>query len=81
MILFDPRNMVETERTSIRNKQLVYHDRFNAPLEPLVNETTAFTDQPGLARIDGPSTVKVVEMAYYHSLRGYKGKLFLLVCV
>lgn len=73
MILFDPKNMVETERASLRTKELVYHDRFNAPLHDMLEDTP----QQGIERsVPAPNTI---EMAYYHSLRGYKGKLFLLV--
>ncbi|KAG1437400.1 hypothetical protein G6F56_013128 [Rhizopus delemar] len=35
MILFDPKNMVETQHTSVQNKKLVYHDWFNTPLKNL----------------------------------------------
>ncbi|KAI9482584.1 Golgi CORVET complex core vacuolar protein 8-domain-containing protein [Zychaea mexicana] len=85
MILFDPKNMVETERASIRNKQLVYHDRFNSPLGDLVTETTTapaqtqqLQQQSGLGINDVFTPYRTVEMAYYHSIRAYKGKLFLL---
>ncbi|KAI8145911.1 Golgi CORVET complex core vacuolar protein 8-domain-containing protein [Fennellomyces sp. T-0311] len=78
MILFDPKNMVETERASIRNKQLVYHDRFNSPLGDLVVKSAAPTQQAGLGISDMFMPYKTVEMAYYHSVRAYKGKLFLL---
>ncbi|KAI9264371.1 Golgi CORVET complex core vacuolar protein 8-domain-containing protein [Phascolomyces articulosus] len=79
MILFDPKNMQETERASIRNKQLVYHDRFNSPLGDLVTENVIITpQQPGLGITDVFMPYRTVEMAYYHSLRAYKGKLFML---
>ncbi|KAF7726811.1 Vacuolar protein sorting-associated protein 8 [Apophysomyces ossiformis] len=52
MILFDPKKMVETERASIRNKQLIYHDWFNAPLKELVKDSVTLTQQlPGLKHI------------------------------
>ena len=80
MILFDPKNMQETERASIRNKQLVYHDRFNSPLGDLVTENVIITpQQPGLGISDVFMPYRTVEMAYYHSIRAYKGKLFMLV--
>ncbi|KAI8374379.1 Golgi CORVET complex core vacuolar protein 8-domain-containing protein [Radiomyces spectabilis] len=78
MILFDPKNMVETERASIRNKQLVYHDWFTSSLKNMAEETVASTHTPGIDITVTPSISKSIEMAYYHSLRGYKGKLFLL---
>lgn len=74
MILFDPKNMVETQHTSIRAKQLVYHDWFNAPLKDLVVDTANAT-----ADSSENSMLKSVEMAYFGSIKGYKGKLFLLV--
>ncbi|CEP17473.1 hypothetical protein [Parasitella parasitica] len=70
MILFDPKNMVETQHSSIRTKQLVYHDWFNAPLRDLVA-----VDSP---ENNASVSIKSVEMAYFGSIRGYKGKIFLL---
>ncbi|KAI7867172.1 Golgi CORVET complex core vacuolar protein 8-domain-containing protein [Spinellus fusiger] len=79
MILFDPKNMKETERASIRSKQLVYHDWFNSSLKDLANEPATSNLQPAaLATGPAQSTSKDIEMAYYHSLKGYKGRLFLL---
>ncbi|KAI9031792.1 Golgi CORVET complex core vacuolar protein 8-domain-containing protein [Phycomyces nitens] len=78
MILFDPKNMRETERASIRNKQLVYHDWFNGPLKDLATETIVQTNQSALGTNNTIVTHKNIEMAYYHSLKGYKGKMFLL---
>ncbi|CAO3662203.1 unnamed protein product [Rhizopus stolonifer] len=73
MILFDPKNMVETQRTSMRTKQLVYHDWFNTPLKDLVTDAAnTSTDS------HENSILKSVEMAYLGSINGYKGKLFLL---
>ena len=74
MILFDPKNMIETQHTSIRTKQLVYHDWFNAPLKDLVVDAANLTvDSP-----ENSSILKSVEMAYFGSIKGYKGKIFLL---
>lgn len=74
MILFDPKNMIETQHTSIRTKQLVYHDWFNAPLKDLVVDAANLTvDSP-----ENSSLLKSVEMAYFGSIKGYKGKIFLL---
>lgn len=74
MILFDPKNMIETQHTNIRTKQLVYHDWFNAPLKDLVVDAANLTvDSP-----ENSSLLKSVEMAYFGSIKGYKGKIFLL---
>lgn len=74
MILFDPKNMVETQHTSIRTKQLVYHDWYNTPLKDLVVDAANQTvDSP-----ENATVLKSVEMAYFGSIKGYKGKLFLL---
>ncbi|RCI03453.1 Vacuolar protein sorting-associated protein 8, partial [Rhizopus stolonifer] len=74
MILFDPKNMKETQHTSIRNKQLIYHDWFNTPLKDLVVDAANLTvDSP-----ENSNVLKSVEMAYFSSIKGYKGKLFLL---
>jgi hypothetical protein len=74
MILFDPKSMVETQHTSIRTKQLVYHDWFNTPLKDLVVDAANQTvDSP-----ENSTILKSVEMAYFSSIKGYKGKLFLL---
>lgn len=88
MLLFDPKAMVVTERASVRNKQLVYHDWFNAPLRDLTAPTSMTIgvvvtpnelDMGAATNTTITTTTKIVEMAYYHSLKGYKGKLFLLV--
>ncbi|KAI8331983.1 Golgi CORVET complex core vacuolar protein 8-domain-containing protein [Choanephora cucurbitarum] len=74
MILFDPKKMVMTQQTSVRNKQLIYHDWFNTPLKDLVIDAANLTmDSP-----ENSSILKSVEMAYFSSIKGYKGKLFLL---
>ncbi|OAD69130.1 hypothetical protein PHYBLDRAFT_85972, partial [Phycomyces blakesleeanus NRRL 1555(-)] len=78
MILFDPKNMRETERANIRNKQLVYHDWFNNPLKEVASETIVQIQKPALGTNNTIVTHKTIEMAYYHSLKGYKGKMFLL---
>jgi hypothetical protein len=66
MILFDPKKMTQTHHTSIRTKQLVYHDWFNTPLKDLVQANPT------------SHILKTVEMAYGGSIKGYKGKIFLL---
>ncbi|KAI7905949.1 Golgi CORVET complex core vacuolar protein 8-domain-containing protein [Cokeromyces recurvatus] len=67
MILFDPKSMTETQHTSIRTKQLVYHDWFNQPLQDLTSTESSETANP-----------RSIEMAYFGSIKSYKGKLFLL---
>ncbi|KAI7897400.1 Golgi CORVET complex core vacuolar protein 8-domain-containing protein [Mucor mucedo] len=74
MILFDPKNMCETQHTSIRTKQLVYHDWFNAPLKDLVVDAAKET----VKSPENATVLKSVEMAYFGSIKSYKGKLFLL---
>ncbi|KAG0190180.1 Vacuolar protein sorting-associated protein 8 [Apophysomyces sp. BC1034] len=81
MILFDPKKMMETERASIRSKQLIYHDWFNGPLKEHVKDSAILLQQSSLGTGEIATTPKNVEMAYYHSLRGYKGKIFLLIYV
>ncbi|CAO3646628.1 unnamed protein product [Cunninghamella blakesleeana] len=84
MILFDPKRMVKIEHTSIQYKQLVYHDWFNVPLHELTKPIIETIPNSNDIDINMPNTtstattVKTVEMAYYHSLKGYKGKIFLL---
>ncbi|KAI8073344.1 hypothetical protein BC940DRAFT_291112 [Gongronella butleri] len=92
MLLFDPKQMVVTERVQLRTKQLVYHDAFISSLRdltmPAANDAAQMAtlpvddnDMPAAGANDDASTSdqpKNVEMAYYHSIKGYKGKLFLL---
>ncbi|KAI9280667.1 Golgi CORVET complex core vacuolar protein 8-domain-containing protein [Sporodiniella umbellata] len=73
MILFDPKNMVETQRVSIQTKHLVYHDWFNSPLNELTTDITKSNTDPQTLKV-----LKSIEMAYFGSINGYKGKLFLL---
>lgn len=72
MILFDPKNMVETQHTSVQNKKLVYHDWFNTPLKNLVRDAANRTVGSSL------NVLKSVEMAYFGSIKSYKSKMFLL---
>lgn len=66
--------MVETQQTSIRTKQLVYHDWFNTPLKDLVVDAAKET----VKSPENATVLKSVEMAYFGSIKSYKGKLFLL---
>ncbi|KAI9280628.1 Golgi CORVET complex core vacuolar protein 8-domain-containing protein, partial [Sporodiniella umbellata] len=72
MVLFDPKNMVETHYTNVQDKQVVYHDWFNVPLKNLVWDANTMTDT------STEKVLKSVEMAYYGSIKSHKGKLFLL---
>jgi hypothetical protein len=80
MIVFDPKTMSETERVNIKSKKLVFHDSFTAALKDLAEETMVngakFTNS-----VDENHSIgsRIIEMAYHHSLRSYKGRLFLLV--
>ncbi|KAG1124197.1 hypothetical protein G6F42_009846 [Rhizopus arrhizus] len=73
MILFDRKNMVEAQCTTIKNKQLVYHDWFNTPLKDLVTSPANVA-----AESSRENELKSVEMAYFGSIKSYKGKMFLL---
>ncbi|CEG76156.1 hypothetical protein RMATCC62417_11090 [Rhizopus microsporus] len=73
MILFDPKNMMQTQHSSLRTKQLVYHDWFNTPLKELVTDAAIMT-----ADSSENNVLKSVEMAYFGSIKSYKGKIFLL---
>lgn len=80
MIVFDPKTMTETERVNIKSKKLVFHDSFTAALRDLAQETMV-ADGKFTKAMDETTTVssRIIEMAYHHSLRSYKGRLFLLV--
>ncbi|CEG71162.1 hypothetical protein RMATCC62417_06941 [Rhizopus microsporus] len=73
MILFDPKSMMQTQHSSLRTKQLVYHDWFNTPLKELVTDAAIMT-----ADSSENNVLKSVEMAYFGSIKSYKGKIFLL---
>ncbi|KAG2174198.1 hypothetical protein INT43_004219 [Umbelopsis isabellina] len=78
MVVFDPITMTETERVNIKSKKMVFHDNFTAALEDLSHESMTndgkFVTAPG----SNPVSTRVIEMAYYHSMKSYKGRLFLL---
>ncbi|CAG8483775.1 10453_t:CDS:10, partial [Paraglomus occultum] len=69
IIVFDPRYMQESEKADVKSdvklKSLVYHNRFSASLK----ETSVHPHD---------AHKPAVELAYYHSLRVYKGLVFLL---
>lgn len=66
--------MMQTQHSSLRTKQLVYHDWFNTPLKELVTDAAIMT-----ADSSENNVLKSVEMAYFGSIKSYKGKIFLLV--
>ncbi|EIE88846.1 hypothetical protein RO3G_13557 [Rhizopus delemar RA 99-880] len=55
------------------NRQLVYHDWFNTPLKDLVTSPANVAAEPSRE-----NELKSVEMAYFGSIKSYKGKMFLL---
>ncbi|ORY03357.1 hypothetical protein K493DRAFT_311725 [Basidiobolus meristosporus CBS 931.73] len=63
VIAFDPRKMQELERCSISTYKLIYRDLFNAPMKEWLSQQSATAH---------------MEMAYYHSVRSHRGKLFAL---
>lgn len=79
MVVFDPISMTETERVNIKSKKMIFHDSFTAALDDLSHESMTndgkFVAAPGV----NPVAARVIEMAYYHSMKSYKGRLFLLV--
>jgi hypothetical protein len=79
MVVFDPITMTETERVNIRNKKMIFHDSFTKALNDLSHE--AMTNDGKYATTPGSKSVaaRAIEMAYYHSMKSYKGRLFLLV--
>lgn len=80
MIVFDPKQMLPTECASVRSKELIYHDRYSVPLREMMEENMiGYVSATTTVWDEKPRTP--VEMAYFHSVRGYKGKLFLLVCI
>ncbi|CAG8832659.1 16398_t:CDS:2, partial [Racocetra persica] len=60
----------ESEHSNIRQRSLVYHDRFSSLLKDLSEDSTS--------QIDSLRTSATMDLAYYHSLQVYKGKVFLL---
>ncbi|ORX61405.1 hypothetical protein DM01DRAFT_1299341 [Hesseltinella vesiculosa] len=89
MLLFDPKLMVVTERINVRPKQLVYHDAFisslrdlaNPESKPAINDASLDVNHDAivdLTNLPEHANAKSIEMAYYHSIKSYKGKLFLL---
>ncbi|KAM3583331.1 hypothetical protein VKS41_004245 [Umbelopsis sp. WA50703] len=78
MVVFDPITMTETERVNIRNKKMIFHDSFTKALNDLSHE--AMTNDGKYATTPGSKSVaaRAIEMAYYHSMKSYKGRLFLL---
>lgn len=72
--------MTETERVNIKSKKLVFHDSFTTALKDLAQETMASDAKFTPSGEENHSVGnRIIEMAYHHSLRSYKGRLFLLV--
>ncbi|CAJ0768017.1 7969_t:CDS:10 [Entrophospora sp. SA101] len=68
IVVFDPRYMRESEESNIRQRSLVYHDRFSSFLKEVIDESN----------LQFSNYRSSIDLAYYHSLRVYKGNLFLL---
>ncbi|RIB07429.1 Golgi CORVET complex core vacuolar protein 8-domain-containing protein [Gigaspora rosea] len=66
IVVFDPRCMQESEQSNIRQRSLVYHDRFSSLLKDLSEDSNG--------QIDSFRTSTTMDLAYYHSLNVYKGK-------
>ncbi|KAI1313891.1 Vacuolar protein sorting-associated protein 8 [Mortierella claussenii] len=71
IIVFDPKNMCETERCSARSLQIVYHDWFK-------DVAKAHRPQAGSASALADAKQPAGDMCYNSSWRVHKGKLFVL---
>ncbi len=71
IVVFDPKFLQEFEQSNIRQRSLVYHDRFSSLLKDVTDDSNAQVD----------TSRTTVDLAYYHSMRVYKGNVFLLVCI
>ncbi|CAG8700145.1 4662_t:CDS:2, partial [Acaulospora morrowiae] len=71
IIVFDPRYMQESEQNNIRQRSLVYHDRFSSLLKEGVEDSNGQSENIR-------SLSSNTDLAYYHSMRVYKGNVFLL---
>ncbi|KAI8352952.1 Golgi CORVET complex core vacuolar protein 8-domain-containing protein [Mortierella sp. GBAus27b] len=69
IIVFDPKQMCETERCSARTLQIVYHDWF---------KDVAKTRRPPVGTTMTDMKQPVGDMCYNNSWRTHKGKLFVL---
>ncbi|KAK9720596.1 hypothetical protein K7432_004057 [Basidiobolus ranarum] len=66
VIAFDPRKMLELERCNVSAYKLIYRDLFNTPMKEWLNQKPK------------EASATQMEVAYYHSLRSHRGKLFTL---
>jgi hypothetical protein len=67
IVVFDPKFLQDFEQSNIRQRSLVYHDRFGSLLKDITDDSNA--------------SRTTVDLAYYHSMRVYKGNVFLLVYI
>ncbi|CAG8447350.1 141_t:CDS:10 [Funneliformis mosseae] len=68
IIVFDPKFLQEFEQSNIRQRSLVYHDRYSSLFKDVTYDPNAQADM----------SRPTFELAYYHSMRVYKGNVFLL---
>ncbi|GES89751.1 golgi complex component [Rhizophagus clarus] len=68
IVVFDPKFLQDFEQSNIRQRSLVYHDRFSSLLKDITDDSNAHVD----------TSRTTVELAYYHSMRVYRGNVFLL---
>ncbi|RIA88126.1 Golgi CORVET complex core vacuolar protein 8-domain-containing protein [Glomus cerebriforme] len=68
IIVFDPKFLQDFEQSNIRQRSLVYHDRFSSLLKDVTDDSNAHID----------TSRTIIDLAYYHSMRVYKGNVFLL---
>ncbi|CAB4420915.1 unnamed protein product [Rhizophagus irregularis] len=68
IVVFDPKSLHDFEQSNIRQRSLVYHDRFSSLLKDITDDSNVHVD----------TSRTTVDLAYYHSIRVYKGNVFLL---
>lgn len=71
IVVFDPKSLHDFEQSNIRQRSLVYHDRFSSLLKDITDDSNVHVD----------TSRTTVDLAYYHSIRVYKGNVFLLVYI
>jgi hypothetical protein len=71
IIVFDPKFLQEFEQSNIRQRSLVYHNRFSSLLKDITDDLNAHVD----------TSRTTVDLAYYHSMRVYKETVLLLVYI
>ncbi|KAL1925581.1 uncharacterized protein VTP21DRAFT_464 [Calcarisporiella thermophila] len=83
LLVFDPRTMQPMERCDLHTQQPIHHDRFGHALKELYatglssNDTSPSATEVGKPK-DIEKAVMAPDMAYFHSIRTYRGKTFIL---